>query len=173
MSGGNNVLKEVAGKIINDDGEVYDEIYVGDKILRGESLKYYNETFEIGKGERFYKVWECARFELDNETLTGSQWRLLSMLGHYIQYKSCVVIHPNGRHVTLEAMSKILDMPERTVYNSLEKLIKKKIIAKVKIGYDIKYLVNPFIFAKGKRMNKTLIDIFGDSKWAALHKDIE
>lgn len=163
--------KVVVSKIVSNDGEITNEIYEGDRIIRKETIDYFNETIEIGKGEKFYKVWECAKVELDDELLTGSQWRLLNMMGHYIQYQTCLLTFSNGVPLTLEHISQIMNMPERTTFRAIEGLVKKKIIGKFKIGHEIKYYMNPFIYMKGKRVNKTLISMFGKSKWAQLHEE--
>ena len=52
-----------------------------------------------------------------------------------------------------------------SVYNSIERLVGKKILHKGITGKEYQLFMNPFIFMKGIRVNKTLYSMFKKSKW--------
>jgi hypothetical protein len=53
-----------------------------------------------------------------------------------------------------------------TVDKLLDSLNKKQVIGKHKTGRTVCFTVNPFIFMKGNRVNKTLAKFFENSRWA-------
>jgi hypothetical protein len=164
--------KEINKLIIDPEtGEVTNQLYYGDNILRGETLQYLDETVEVGKNEYFVKIFESTLVDLGDESLTGKQWKVLITLIKHFKYKSGLVSYKNGNPLYIENISKLSAIPERTTYEAIEKLILKKIIAKNRTGTEIQYYMNPFIFCKGTRINKTLYSMFQNSKWATLHKN--
>ncbi len=164
--------KEVRRLLVDPStGSVTDKVYVGDKILRGETIEYMQNTMEIGKGENFVKWFGSAMADIRKEDLTKNQWKLLTLIIEYLRYESGLVAYDNGKPLYLEDMAKMANMSIRTAFDAMEKLITKKIIGKFKTGFEIKYYVNPFIFCKGMRIEKTLYSMFKSSKWCSLHKN--
>lgn len=163
-------MKEKVASVVSNNGEIIDEICVGDKIIRKSTSDYLDSTIEIGKDKRFVKLFESTIDALGDEALTGKQWRILMIIIRYFRYDSGLISFENGNPLTVDHISDLTNIPKRTVFDSMEKLVTKKIIAKNKVGYEIKYYINPFIFCKGTRINKTLYSMFEKTKWRKIYE---
>ena len=162
--------KDVRFLMVNPDtGEVVNEIYEGDSILRAESSEYLAQTIIIGKGKKFIKLFVDEIELLRKEKLTSAQWDILLFIMTHFRYDSGLVCFENGNPINSDDIAELAEMPKRTVFDTLEKLVSKKILAKNKTGHDIKYYINPYIFCKGQRINRTLHSMFKKSKWFHLY----
>ena len=164
--------KELAYYIVSPDtGEISNEIYVGDSIIRKETSEYLARTEKIGDKMSFIKLFRGLPLEnLVHEKLTPAQWGTMMLFANLIRYESGLVALPNGTPITADDVADFLDISRRSVFDAIEKLIEKKIIAKAKTGIsEVKYYVNPFIFTTSVRVNKTLLSMFKDTKWESYH----
>ena len=171
----NKRQKEIRSYCVNPEtAEIVNEIYTGDKIVRAETTKYLQQTVEIGKEKSFIKLFENTIVALGNEALTGNQWRVLTTIIKYFRYDSGLVSFRNGKPLTVEDISNISKLPLSSCFMAVDKLVQKKIIGKSKVGHDIKYYMNPFIFCRGTRINRTLFTMFENSRWKNLYEaDVE
>lgn len=152
-------------KIIDDDMNIIDEIREGDRIVRGKSLDIYNNTVELNKNDSYVKMYSKCMFELSN-VITGKESIMLTYLLQFVSYQTGILTHSNGICVTRGFIAKDTNQDRRTVDRTLEGLVKKKVIGKYRTGKSVCYLVNPYIFMKGTRVNKTLAKLFENTKWA-------
>lgn len=150
--------------IITNDGEIVDKISEGDRIVRANSVEKFNDTIEINKSDNFIKVYTKCLFEISSE-ITGAESVLLMFLLQYLQYQTGILTHSNGALLTREYIMSDTKQSQRTIDRSLEGLIKKRILGKHRTGKTVCFTVNPFIFMKGNRVNKTLAKFFENSKW--------
>lgn len=153
-------------------GEIEDELLPGDKIRRMSQDNYYKgmeEMFELNKDKAFVKLYNDTMAILGQEKMTLAEYRVCFMLLKYINYGSGVLRYENnGRELNLTDIEKITGLSRSTVSRAMKGLISKRIYGVHKTGKENCYTVNPFIFMKGKYVNKTLYDFFKKSKWAKL-----
>ena len=165
-----NKEKDIKSLLVNPDtGAVTGEIYEGDYIIREKTAEYIQNTVEIGKKEKFIKLFDSTIAALGDESLTGNEWKILTTFLQNFRYDSGLVSFANGNPLYTEDICRLSNIPPRTVFRGMDKLILKKIIAKNKTGQETKYYMNPFIFCKGTRVNKTLYTMFENSRWRQLH----
>jgi hypothetical protein len=150
--------------VIDESGEVIDEIREGDRIIRGTSIDLYNNTIELNKNDSFIKIYTKCMFELSND-ISGKESILLTYLLQFVSYQTGILTHSNGVCVTRDYIAKDIKQDKRTVDRTLDGLIRKKILGKHRTGKVVCYIVNPYIFMKGNRINKTLAKLFEHSKW--------
>lgn len=157
-------------KVVNDYGEIERELKPGDRIMSGKSIDYLIDTMPIQKDEQFVKTFIKSLDILVSEQLSGSAYSIIIMAIRYLRYGSGIVAFENGKPFTKHDFIEFCKLKERTVDYAVEELVEKKIFSKNKTGHDIQYFVNPFIFMRGERINKTLYVMFKNSKWAKLYQ---
>ena len=154
-------------RIINEAGAIIDSVFDGDKlrITRKSSDDYINRTTELNKDEQYVKVyisnWKDVTRRLDSTVV-----QFLLMLLPYIGYEDGILQYPNGRILTRNAVISESGMSKNTVNKCLLVLQTEQIIGKHKTGRRSCFTVNPYIFMKGRRVNKTLKKLFEKSRWA-------
>ena len=73
-----------------------------------------------------------------------------------------------GKQLNSQDISDITGICYKGVVRAMQTLVTKKIYGVHKTGKENCYTVNPFIFMKGKYINKTLYNFYKKSKWAKL-----
>jgi len=152
-----------------DTGAITGEIQQGDRIVRSTSIDKYINSIELNKNEPFIKIFSNVLFDL-SEDLTGKESLFLYYLIQYINYDDGI-LEKNRQLLTREIMIQETKQTERTIDRLLLSLVEKEILGKHKTGTKkFAYIVNPFIFMKGKRINKTLYELFKKTKWANIKR---
>jgi len=151
--------------VVTGDGEIVDEINEGDRIVRQSSVESFTNTIEINMNQDFVKVYTARLLDVANE-LNGAESAMMMILIGFIQYNTGILTHRNGKPVTRECITRLVEKDIVTVDKLLDGLNKKQIIGKHKTGRTVCFTVNPFIFMKGNRVNKTLAKFFENSRWA-------
>lgn len=151
--------------VVTGDGEIIDEINEGDRIVRQSSVESFTNTIEINMNQDFVKVYTARLLDVANE-LNGAESAMMMILIGFIQYNTGILTHRNGKPVTRECITRLVEKDIVTVDKLLDGLNKKQIIGKHKTGRTVCFTVNPFIFMKGNRVNKTLAKFFENSRWA-------
>jgi hypothetical protein len=147
----------------SDTGEIVGEIQKGDRIIRKTSIDKYNSTIDLNNGESFVKVFSNALYELSDK-LTGKEALFLYYLLQYVNYEDGI-LERNKELLTKEMIVEETKQSERNVERLIAGLIEKEIIGKHRTGTKkIAYTVNPFIFMKGKRIDKTLYELYKKTK---------
>ena len=146
-------------------------LYEGDKVVRKQTTDYLQDTVVMLPDEPFVKVHTRILTDLA-KTLSGTEMTVLIYLLQFISYESGVLKHSNGKLLTKSFIMSDMDIPKSTTNKVLKSLADKLIIRATSNGKDIEYIANPYLFMRGKRINKTLYDLFKDSTWArTLMKD--
>lgn len=109
--------------------------------------------------------------------LTYSELALCVLLQDFVCYGDCSIRkggRRNGSLLTLEDISALSGINVETVKRTMYALRDKEVIGmhqyehnKVKKWYSF----NPFIFLKGNKVKKKMIDYYADSRWAKYHKE--
>lgn len=161
-------------KVILDTetGEIIDEIKEGDRIRRKEQDQYYKDKVELinmdSNGE-FVKLFNKTMAELGREELTANEYNICLQLLNYIEYESGILKYSNnGRALNNNDITHITGICYKGVERAMQTLVTKKIYGVHKTGRENTYTVNPFIFMKGRYVNKTLYNFYKKSKWAKM-----
>jgi len=157
--------------IVDSNGEIIGTIGPGDKIVRAEQSEYcrqYDTNF--GNGESFVKVFDSYHKEL-NKKLTPGERGFLWSITPYISYKDGI-LKDNGRILTISMLAEILGVTHEAVRKVVVSLVAKGVLGEHKTGSISNPKVitkcitaNPFIFCRGKDINKTIIGLFENSGW--------
>ena len=152
--------------VINENGEIVGNIKDGDRIIRYSSIKSYNNIVDsIISSGYFIKVYCHALDKLVKEDLNSSDFKVLLVCLKCYNYNTGLISNARGKELSANDFVDCSFLKRSAVYKSLNNLVSKGIIAKVKTLKNIKYYGNPFIFMKGKKINKTLYDMFKKTKW--------
>ena len=160
------------GAVINEYGEILNEIYEGDKIVRQEQNEY-KKTHIIGfkKKEAFVKVFTNPITALFKE-LPTKEFAVTMALMPFISYNDGILRY-NNKIVDGKTISDILGENYETFKRIITSLIKKDILKRVERPSDTYanktkkcLVVNPYIFLRGQDIEKEIVSLFSGSKWA-------
>ena len=166
---------ETVLNIVDDKtGELVNEVRTGDRftITRKEQLEYMREQSRyafIDKKEPFIKLLAKALDDLCEENLTSAEYKVITKALNLLKYDSCLLMN-NNEYVTNDYFIKECKLTKKTVIVSINKLIKKGIMAKGLIENKKMLFVNPYIFMKGVKVLKIELQMFSRTRWA---KNIE
>lgn len=146
------------------------ELYQGDRILRKKSIDYLNNNIELNKDEQFIKLYVKAIDILAEQELNGNEYKMCIKLLQYIRYDSGILAYNNGNSLTTDDIVKITKLARTTVWRVLKTLQDKQILGKHKTGKENCFTVNPYIFMRGMKINKTLHQFYKKSRWAKLYE---
>ena len=160
------------GTVIGEYGEILNEIYEGDKIVRQEQDEYKN-THIIGfkKKEAFVKVFVHPITALFKE-LPTKEYAVTMALMPFISYNDGILRY-DGKIVDGKTISDVLGENYETFKRIITSLIKKDILGRVERPSDTYanktkkcLVVNPYIFLRGQDIERDIVDMFSGSKWA-------
>lgn len=157
--------------ISEETGELINTIKQGDKIriIREESLQHLkkdNNTIELNTNANFIKLYTDTLEDLINENLTSADFKIILVCLKNLRYETGAVAFENtGYFLSQQDIVKSSGLTKMTVYTSIERLVDKKILHKGVTGKEYQLFMNPFIFMKGIKVNKTLCAMFAKSKW--------
>lgn len=150
---------------------VYAELNEGDRIVRKKSIEYLKNTDELQKTEMYVKFFLKSASVLAREKMSSTAMSVCLEMLQYIRYDTGYLAYENGIKLTLEDIkNKCGFISSASVVRAIDELVDKKIFARVKTGKENNYLVNPYIFMRGARVNKTLSKTFETSRWAKLYE---
>lgn len=144
------------------------DLYEGDAVVRAGSRKYLKRTMDVTGESPFVKMYTKPMAKLAR-SLSGPEMNMVYYLLPYINYESGALKHPNGKLLNRQFIAMEMGQSERTVDRLLQALKSKKVISHNYVGKDVQYFVNPWLFMKGQRINKTLYEMFQNSDWAKIH----
>jgi hypothetical protein len=157
--------------IIDQDGEIIDEINGGDKIIRKKSTEYLKNT-DVWNLESFFKGHIKEIVKLMSSLSTNEKAFLFSIIP-YIGYNDCCLKFLNNKQINTEDFPRLTGLSRSVCYETINLLIKKDILYKGKNSHGRQYFINPWLFCKGQRINKVLktmfenyrIKILGNVRW--------
>lgn len=162
--------KPVLDIVVRDTGEIVSGLNEGDRIMRKKSLDFLENTVEILPDASYIKAYIKPLARLA-EVATGPEMLMTFYLLQYLSYESGMLTHANGRILTRSQIASELGQSERQVDRTLDKLRENEVLKKV-LGAkrEVTIILNPWLFMKGTRINKTLYNMFKNSKWAKVHE---
>lgn len=167
-----NQEKVRVGTVVGEYGEILTEIYEGDKIVR-QKQDEYKRTHIIGfkKKEAFVKVFIHPITALFKE-LPTKEYAVAMALMPFISYNDGILRY-DGKIVDGKTISDVLGENYDTFKRIITSLIKKDILAKVERPSDTYanktrkcLVVNPYIFLRGQDIERDIVNMFSESKWA-------
>jgi hypothetical protein len=174
--GKNKKLKTVTSEkylVVNDStGEVVDTINPGDRIVRDKQIKHckeYDDNFN--KGESFVKIFDKTLFLLV-EKLTNGEIAFVIKILPYISYNDGILRDEEKKIININDLAERMEMTYEGVRKVVASLISKGVLGEHRTGsidnpkiINKCLTVNPYIFLKGKQMNKTIIGLFENTEW--------
>ena len=161
---------DLKGVVINPEtGEINNEIYEGDRIVRRKSDDYLNETVELNVSETFGKIYFDVLPDVI-EALTPQECKMLFILMQYLRKDSGVLKYKNGKPVTIDNIVKSSKTAKRTAERALQGLRDKDIVQSIRRPQGRFLLLNPYVVMNGRRIDRTCYDIFYKSRWAVRSK---
>ena len=151
-------------KVIDEHGEIVDELYEGDRIIRKSTYEYLGKRINIHGDANFIKVYSKPLFDLADD-LTGNESVMLIYLLRYLGY-DCILRFNNGKAITRKFILADTAQSQKTVDRAIHGLIEKGIVGKHKTTETYCYTVNPYIFAKGTEVDKGIAAFYVTTKWA-------
>lgn len=158
--------------IVDKYGEILGTLGYGDKVIREEQMKHYEEFDDsFNKGENFVKIFNKTLNKLATK-LTNGEIAFVIKLLPFISYNDGILRDENKKIVDLNDLSEYMGLTHEGVRKVIVSLISKGVLGEHKTGSidNPKILnkcitVNPFIFMKGKQMNRTIIGLFENTEW--------
>jgi len=162
--------KPVADIVVRDTGEITSSLNEGDRILRKKTVDYLESTVEILPDAPYVKAF-MKPLSMLSESLSGPESFMVYYLLQYLSYESGILLHSNGKILTRSYITEEIGQSERQVDRTLDKLREKHVLKKV-LGAkrEVSIIMNPWLFMRGKRINKTLYEMFKNSRWAKVHE---
>ena len=182
--------KPVAGILDYETGEITNEINEGDKvkIVRDEQAEYRaNHVMNFNKDEPFVKMFDKTVFIL-SEHLSNAAFKLAIKLASNVSYEDCILRKTSDIRssvATLEELAEIHGYSYSNFRHLFSELKKKYVVGKHETGPKTKnpgqnnlymYTVNPYIYFRGKNVDKAALTFYDKSGWKELingSQDIE
>jgi regulator of RNase E activity RraB len=171
--------KPIKAHVVNaETGEITNQIFEGDSILRKESqdalkkLKEVKESKEEPQKQCETLIWNMSNFMKMNiievrlwmDDLNQAEKAFLFSIVPCVSYDDCHLQTHDGKDIGTEDLVRITKLSRSLVYETIETLIKKDILYKGKNSKNRQYFVNPWIFCKGNRINRVLKTMFKNYK---------
>lgn len=155
--------KKVVAMVVDEYGEIINEIYEGDRITRADDV-YHN----FNKGKSFVKLYGGV-ITLMRKQLTDRQFSLAVALAEFVCYQDCCLRtggHNNGNPMTNRDIADALDENYNTIREIMRELKAKEVLGVFETGGKKFITVNPWIYTRGTDVNKTVMAYFKDSVYA-------
>lgn len=144
--------------IVNENGEILQELKETDRILSNGQVK-----FSLGTGTVSFNF---CKLNVDIIEELGSNLNYTMRLLQYVEIGSGMLKYKNGKLMTsAKGIGKKLKLKERSGQRVVRELIEEDIIHRHKNSNGTYFTFNPYIAHIGKRISKDLINEFKPSKW--------
>lgn len=172
-----DVQKPTAFIIDPVTGEVKDEMFEGDriKIIRKKQIEFLEKNRQSLEKDKIYSFGQDTKFsmlssysakQLADEKLTATEYRILLAMISNTNYKSGLIAFGNNKPLTTKWLTEKMIIDKKTTRKSVRTLIDLGIIAESTTNHKTQYFFNPYIQYRGRWINKTLYDMFKNTKWA-------
>jgi predicted transcriptional regulator len=155
--------KETGEKIADLEGE-YKVVKVFDKT---NFVEGNNELVEkLDNSEKFVKFYSVVAPKLCKLNLSGKEMAIFLYLSANTSYIDCIAKHGNNKFINKNSIIEVLQISERTCETALKKLKEHGLVFITKTNLSTKdvYIINPFVFSRGDKVNKTIYELFKHTK---------
>jgi hypothetical protein len=159
---GEIVLKQTVYLLPNETFKIInlEKIAISRGVNRHVAKKILDHTLERWKkGYQYTKVFSDT-MRIVGKELSPTECKVIMLLMSYIRYDTGMIATLKGNPITNDDIEKIVDMSRKTVFTTMDGLVKKRIFAKNRVGICNQYFANPYIFLRGKYINNTLKAMF-------------
>ena len=133
-------------------GEVLNELYRGDRILRKESLDKLGEQDEMRYSD--FVILNISEFKVLSEVLDIYEMGVVAKIIPYVSYITGTIQHRNGKKIGTEGIAEIVGLSRNKTYTVLTALVVKGVICKQREGREVYYCFNPYILHRGKFVSR-------------------
>jgi group I intron endonuclease len=151
--------------------DLYDSYYNGYNCISASNCipkKKYSEDYLRFNYKNFIKI-NIDELMLQLKILSFTEKVFLFSILPYVDY-DCSLKYKNERYMSIKNIIALTSIPKTTVYNSINSLIQKKIIYKIKNNNKTIIFINPWLFLKGNKLDEILKIIFANYKIKSLNK---
>ena len=149
------------------DGEIETTIQPGDRLVRKKSSDFFMENEEWNPESNFIKVFPEALNDIASQ-LTGTEMLVVVHMMPYISYQTGMLTktgNNDDRYPIIQSdIEDITGLSKKATIVNMESLVSKRVYSRNRIGKSYQYFANPYIFFKGKYINKTLKAMFKNYK---------
>jgi hypothetical protein len=92
--------------------------------------------------------------------LTGGALATALRLAEYINYDSGMLSKRGGNPLSNDDIQEIMGYSKKTTIRVLDELVCRKVLCRTRAGHSYRYFANPYLFTRGKAINKTLDAMF-------------
>ncbi len=126
------------------------------------SLSVKSDTREVWKPEKYFvKSYLGLLDEIEKEHgLSIEERGIISILSGYLNYEDNLLSKENGDPLQRKDLEKILGKGHNAVDKYMKNLVEKGVLAKVKIINSVHYVMNPYIYYMGNKIDGTLVEMF-------------
>ena len=159
--------------IDTETGEYLTALLPGDRILRSEiigRLQTENQNKMAFAPDNWGKAYNDAFGKLARLKLTAADYRVILLMLRNVRACSGLVAYDNYKPIQPNYIVEQLQISKRTVSTSIQTLIDLRVIARAESGHDFVIFFNPYIYNRGRFINKTLYEMFRKSSWAKNNK---
>jgi len=151
-----------------DTGKILYQLQKGDRlyIKRFEKEQQTPNNRVLLTNGTWGKMYAEALDKLARLDLTASDYKAIMLLLPLVRPNSGLIAYGNYKPVNIAYVEKQLAISHKTAMRTIQKLMDLRIIAKNISGSDTQYFFNPYIYHKGRYINKTLYEMFKKSEWA-------
>jgi len=147
-------------RLVDCNGEVVDTIDGKDRIVRAASVEFLCDTIAWGEDRPFIKVF-IDFFPKVAEELSGGAVGLMSVIVPYIAYQSNLLCNRSCNNpLNNKDIEDITGISKPSVIKYMNELVDAKVLFRGNTGKSYQYYANPYIYCRGKRINKTLEAMF-------------
>jgi len=174
-----NTEEKIATVVSDETGEIIDEIYSGDKIVRMTESKKKKEAYKqqhvlnFNKGVSFVKTFSEAAYIL-SMMLSPKECQFVMGLNKFISYEDCSIKNGYGtdeHFMSLKELSEEMHVEYSRCSRIMTSLISKGVIGKFETGNIIDgkreyhFLMNPYICINGSNPEKSVCKHFKGTGW--------
>lgn len=145
-----------------DKDKIFVELNEGDRVLRKNTIEYLKNTIKWDL-EVFIKT-HTGEIQKWLDELDVYEKAFLFCIGTFIGYTDCCIQYDNGKPIGTEDLIKLCGFKRTKAYQVINSLRKKDILLRCDSSIGHVYLMNPWIYCKGNRINKVLKKIFENYK---------
>lgn len=155
--------------IDTETGEYLTALLPGDRILRSEiigRLQTENQNKMSFNNGQWGKAYNDALNKLARLPLTAADYKMILLFLPLVRQGSGLVAYGNYRPVKFQWICDQLKISSKTAQRSLKRLADYRVITHDYSGGETIYFFNPYIYQRGRLINKTLFEMFKKSIWA-------
>jgi len=164
------IVIEQSTRIVVDSntGNILGELDQGDRIIKKKVLEHLpdeDSRMSFANGE-WGKTYSTALTKLVRLNLTAAEYKTIILFLTLVRFGSGLIAYANYKPVNINTLGTELHLTHKTVVNTMQRLLDFRIISQSYSGKETLYFFNPYIYQKGRYINKTLFEMFKKSEWA-------